>query len=55
MIAACCQSCRSRLTVNTTMVYKLEVFCPNEECESFVQCFWIDKRALDRVLLLEDR
>lgn len=34
------------ITVNTYMVYKVELFCANDKCPDFVKTFWAWKEDL---------
>lgn len=44
-----CSTCMcDSLAYDTYMVYKVKLFCANEDCPAFVKTFWVDKKDLER-------
>lgn len=43
-----CSECEENsLEYNTYMVYKVELFCANDQCSAFVKTYWVDKKDLE--------
>lgn len=38
-----CVECETELVIDTIMVNKTSVFCPNMDCVAFAKSFWVDK------------
>jgi len=44
-----CSTCGGDwLTFDTYMVYKVKLFCANENCTAFLKCYWVDKKDLEK-------
>lgn len=42
-----CAVCdQDMLCYNTYKVYKVALFCANDECPAFVKTFWVEKKEL---------
>ena len=40
---AFCKACGKLRVENTRMVYKLEIYCPNDKCPDFARSIWVDR------------